>query len=139
MQLDVVQLAAEHSENALERADLVDDVVVGLVRRDVEPAPSEADEVGQSRVRADREPVLHRQAGGREHRGRIAAVEAAREVDGGRVREGAGVVPHAPRAIGLAGVDVHIDDGHGLRSYVLASCVDGLAPATPCYCADQER
>ena len=112
VELDVVERPAKHAEHARKRSDLVDDVVeacsgVTSSRR------AEADEVGQPRVCADCEPMLQREARGCEHGGRIAAVKPARKVDGGRVREGARVVPDAPRAVRLARVDVDVDDGHG--------------------------
>ena len=114
VQLDVVQVAAEHAEHAVERAHLVDDIAVGLLGRDLQRASPEPDEVGQAGVRADREPVLEREPRSREHRGGIAPVEAAGEVHGGRVRERPRVVAHAPGAVRFAGVDVDVDRGHGL-------------------------
>src|SRR5438034_1040977 len=108
MGLDVLQLHAVRLEEAGEGPDLVDHVVLELVLRHLDVAPTESLAIGKAGVGADRHPVLLRQLNGLPHHVRVARVEAAGDVRGRDEGHDLLVPPQLPDPIALAHVAVQI-------------------------------
>ena len=67
-------------EEALERADLIDDAVGQFLARDLHLAAAEALEIGQRGMRADLDAVLLGELHGRAHVVEVGAMEAAGDI-----------------------------------------------------------
>src|SRR5688500_18573800 len=104
----MVQLRARGAREALDRAGLVDDEVVHVLRRDLHRPPAEALDVGKRRMRAAGDAVVQREAHGLADGRGIAAVEAAGDVGRADVRHDLGVGAHRPRAVALSHVAVYV-------------------------------
>src|SRR2546428_9065862 len=105
----MMQPGARRARKGLDRARLVDDQVVHLLRLELHDAPAEALQVGKRRVGADRDAALYGERYGLANGGRVAAVEAAGDVR--RADEGHyfSVGAHLPGAVAFAHVAVEID------------------------------
>src|SRR5437588_216862 len=79
------------------------------LRRDVQLAAAEAGEVGESRVRADRDAVRLRETDRPAQHRRIPGMKSGGDVRGGNRAEQSGVVPDRVGAERLAGVRVDVN------------------------------
>jgi hypothetical protein len=77
-----------------QRAELVQDVVADLIRRQVHGAPAKAAEVREARVRSDADPAPDAFGDGRVHNVRVTGVESAGDVGAGNHLEQGSVVAH---------------------------------------------
>src|SRR3990170_4580016 len=117
VRLDVAEPQPRGAGEALERADLVEDVILQLVRGDLQAPAPEPEDVRQGGVRADLDAGLRRQLDRPTHHVRVAGVEPARDVDGRDVAHQLGVVSEPPRSEALAHVAIDVDlVCHGVRS-----------------------
>src|SRR5262249_1224023 len=91
--------------------DLVAGVILQLRRGDVHPASTEAHQIGQARVGADRDAVGDGQLYRLAHHVGVTAVKAARDVRGGDVRHHVLVVAQRPAPVALAHAAVDVDVG----------------------------
>ena len=112
MRLDVLEPDAFAFGDAGQRADLVDDQVLDLLRAQLHLAAAEAQQVGVAGMGADRDPVGARQPHGAPHRPRVAGVPAAGDVGRRHHRHQQRVLAHRPGAERLAQVGVQVDP-HG--------------------------
>ena len=119
VRFDVDQLRAGGAGERAERPDLIGDVILQLLRRDVDPAATEAEQVGQGNVRADVGADLLRQPDDTAHDRRVAAVEPGRDIRGRHQRQDAGVVAQRPAPKPFAHVAVDVD---------LVSSIDHVRP-----------
>jgi hypothetical protein len=106
MRLDVVELHALRIEEALERADLIDDAVGELVAVHLHLAPAEALQVGQRRMRADLDVMRLGQLHGLVHHIRVRGMKAAGHIGDADIGHDAGIVAHAVKPEGLAHVAI---------------------------------
>ena len=109
VRLDVLDRHALGGGDAGDRGDLVEHEVFGFLRRDVQLAPAEADEIGKPRMRADRDAVRLREPNRVAQHRRIAGVKSRGDVGRGDRAEQAGVVADGVGAERLAGVGVDVD------------------------------
>ncbi|MNN13701.1 hypothetical protein D3C81_1267400 [compost metagenome] len=116
MRLDVVDLGAGGTAEGVQRADLVQHQRLHFFRRAGHMTTAEAGEVGIGRVRADAHPMLHRQAHGALHDGRVAGMETAGQVGLVDQRHGVSVVAHLPGAEAFTHVAVEEDASSHARS-----------------------
>ena len=108
VRLDVLESPARGLDEGLDRAGLVDDVVLDLLGADGHPPPAEADQVGERDMCADADAVLERERDGLPHHVRIAAVESAGDVRRRQERHQRLVVAERPATVRLAHVRVQI-------------------------------
>ena len=80
VRLDVLDLHAFGGGDAGDRGDLIEHEVLGFLRRDVQLAAAEADEIGKPRMRADRDAVRLREPNRRAQHRRIAGVKSGGDV-----------------------------------------------------------
>src|SRR5207249_7660227 len=120
------------SGERLEGSHLVEHVILQLVGRDGHCAPTEAHEVGQRDVGADRDSVLARHTHGGAHDVWVAAVVAARYVGGGEQRHQLGVRAERPPPVALphVGVDVHPECFHRVPSTRCTAAVSSRSSAS---------
>ena len=90
-------------------ADLVEDEVLHLLRRGRHVAASEAHQIGESRMRPDRDAGSFRPPHGFAHHARVAGVKAARDIGGRDAAHHLGVVSERPPPERLADVRVEVD------------------------------
>src|SRR5205085_2853266 len=83
MRLDMIQLHALGLEEALERADLIDEAVGELLAGDFHLAAAEALEIRQGRMGSDLDAVLASEPNGSAHVVEIRGVKAAGDVGRG--------------------------------------------------------
>src|SRR4051812_1616160 len=96
-------------DERLQRADLIDDEVVRLLRRELHRPATETDEVGQAWMRADGHPSFGGQSHCPPHRSGITGVKAAGDARGADVLEYLSVVANLVRAETLADVAIEVD------------------------------
>jgi hypothetical protein len=106
----VRDLGAVQGGDRLQRADLVGDVGLELLDREVDDAPAEALQVGEAGMGADRDAVQLAELDRVDHHRGIAGVEAAGDVSGLHDLQDLGVVAHHPGAEALAQVGVDVDE-----------------------------
>ena len=108
VRLHVVHARAGGMAEGLQRADLVQDVVVGLVGRHGDVAAAEALQVGIARVGAHGHARVGGELDGAAHDRRVAGVHAARHVDAGNQRDDLIVKPErvSPEAFPQVGVEI---------------------------------
>ena len=112
MRLDVVEGRAGRLQEALERADLVDQEVAQLLALHLHLAAAEALAVGERRVRADLHAVRQREADGRVHDRRVRRMKAAGDIGDADEGHDPLIVAEGVEAVPLA--DVAVDgDRHG--------------------------
>ena len=109
MRLYVDELGVGGAGEGAHGADLIGDVVLQLLRRDVDPPPPEPEEVRQGDVRADVDAKLLRHADDAAHDGRIAAMESGGDVRRRHQRQDAGVVAERPAPESFAHVAVDVE------------------------------
>ena len=112
VRLDVAHRRPGHPAHPVQRADLVDDVVGELVRRDVDEPPAEPGEVAVPDLGPDHHPRLGGERAGAAQRRRVAGVEPARDVRRRHEPEHRLVVAEHPAAERLAEVGVEVERVH---------------------------
>ena len=115
VRLDVAHPGAGDAGEALERTDLVDDVLGEVVWRDVDEATTEAGQVAVPDLRADAHPLRRGPVADRTQDGGVTGVEAAGDVGARDDLEQRVVVAERPLPEPLTEVGVEIDvHGHPL-------------------------
>src|SRR5262245_15332747 len=110
--LEVMKARPRGARERRDRARLVQHEVVDLLRADLHRPPAKPLQVGERRMGADGNAVLHGQANALADRARVARVEPAGDVRRGDERHDPAVVAHPPRAVALAHVAVQINHLH---------------------------
>jgi hypothetical protein len=94
-----------------QRPDLIHDNVLDFLKGQTHGSPAEACEIGEARVRANRQAAVASELHGTSHDMRVTCVEAAGDVDRGDMRHQLGVVTEQLTAKIYADVGIQID-GH---------------------------
>src|SRR5688572_27512517 len=137
-----MELRARRAREALDRARLVDDSVVHVLRRDLHRPAAEALDVGKRGMRADSDAMIDREADSLADGGRVTAVEAARDVRRSDVRHDFGISAHLPGAVAFTHVAIEIDAFHSVIQATQACAMgeqfspgdaeeDGAGPGEP--------
>ena len=117
MRFHVLEVQAFRRSHTGDRRDLIENEIFRFARRDLHRAASEADEVRDTRVRADRDAALPGQTNRLAQHARIAGVKTCRDVRRGDRLHQPGIVADGVGAERLAHVGVEVDSQRQARRF----------------------